>query len=119
MSVEQASGLRQSFTDSSVKYVVSKNTLTKLAAEKAGLSKDVFDEFLSGQIAIAYPGEDPTAPARVIKELDPSIDGVTRMKLFEDPESLANLYDQIDLYTLKENTFINYLKSNFFRNKRH
>ena len=58
-------------------------------------------------------------PARVIKELDPSIDGVTRMKLFEDPEGLANLYDQIDLYTLKENTFINYLKSNFFRNKRH
>ena len=55
-------------------------------------------------------------PARVIKELDPSIDGVTRMKLFEDPEGLANLYDQIDLYTLKENTFINYLKSNFFRN---
>ena len=27
MSVEQASGLRQSFTDSSVEYVVSKNTL--------------------------------------------------------------------------------------------
>ena len=63
MNVEQASDLRQSFTDNSVEFVVSKNTLTKLAAEKAGLDKDVFNEFLSGQIAIAYAGDDPTAPA--------------------------------------------------------
>ena len=68
MSVEQASDLRQSFTDNSVEFVVSKNTLTKIAAEKAGLSKDIFDDFLSGQIAIAYAGSDPTAPAKVIKD---------------------------------------------------
>ena len=67
MNVEQASDLRQSFTDNSVEFVVSKNTLTKLAAEKAGLDKDMFNEFLSGQIAIAYAGDDPTAPAKVIK----------------------------------------------------
>ena len=58
-------------------------------------------------------------PAKIIKELDPSVDGVTRMKLFEDPEGLVDLYDQIDLYTLKENTLLNYLKSVFIRNKTH
>ena len=38
-------------------------------------------------------------PANIIKELDPTIDGITRMKLFEDPEGLRDLYDQIDIYT--------------------
>ena len=68
MNVEQAANLRQSFTDNSVEFLVSKNTLTKIATEKAGLDKDLFDEFLSGQIAIAYASTDPTAPARVIKD---------------------------------------------------
>ena len=86
MSVEQASGLRQSFTDSSVEYVVSKNTLTKLAAEKAGLSKDVFSEFLSGQIAIAYAGEDPTAPARVIKDFSKENECLEVVGLYFDGE---------------------------------
>ena len=86
MSVEQASGLRQSFTDSSVEYVVSKNTLTKLAAEKAGLSKDMFDEFLSGQIAIAYAGEDPTAPARVIKDFSKENECLEVVGLYFDGE---------------------------------
>ena len=68
MNVDQASELRQSFNDNSVEFLVSKNTLMKIATEKAGLSKDLFNEFLSGQIAIAYAGDDPTAPARVIKD---------------------------------------------------
>ena len=45
MNVEQASNLRQTFTDDSVEFLVSKNTLTKLAAEQAGLNKELFDEF--------------------------------------------------------------------------
>ena len=58
-------------------------------------------------------------PAKVIKELDPKIEGNTRIKLFEDPEGLKNLYDQIDQYTLKNNTTFNYLKSILFRNESH
>ena len=58
-------------------------------------------------------------PAHIIKELDPTIDGITRMKLFEDPEGLRDLYDQIDIYTLKNNTLLNFIKSKFFRTKKH
>ena len=58
-------------------------------------------------------------PAKIIKALDPEIDGVTRIKLFEDPQGLKDLYDQIDQYTLKNNGIFNLLKSKFFRNKSH
>ena len=58
-------------------------------------------------------------PAKIIKALDPEIDGITRIKLFEDPEGLKDLYDQIDQYTLKNNGIFNLLKSKFFRNKSH
>ena len=86
MNVEQASDLRQSFADNSVEFVVSKNTLTKLAAEKAGLDKDMFNEFLSGQIAIAYAGDDPTAPAKVIKDFSKENECLEVVGLYFDGE---------------------------------
>jgi tetrahydrodipicolinate N-succinyltransferase len=58
-------------------------------------------------------------PAKIIKELDPSIEGLTRIELFKDPLGLEDLYDQIDLYTLKNNSFLDYLKSVFFRKDIH
>jgi hypothetical protein len=58
-------------------------------------------------------------PAKIIKELDPQIDGTTRIKLFEDPVGLKDLYNQIDIYTLKNNSLIEYLKSKFIRTKKH
>ena len=64
--VQTITNLRKSFRDNQVEYVVTKNTLTKLAAKEAGY-ENIFDDILSGQIGIAY-SEDPTAPARVIKE---------------------------------------------------
>ena len=45
---------------------MTKNTLTKLAAKDAGL-EGLFDDILNGQVGIAY-ANDPTAPAKVIKE---------------------------------------------------
>ena len=54
-------------------------------------------------------------PAKIIKELDASKEGITRIKLFEDPE----VYDQIDQYTLKSNSFLNYLRSKILRSKEH
>ena len=68
MNVEQANILRQNFTDNSIDYFVSKNTLTKIAINNAGYDNKIFDEFLNGQVAVAYAKEDPIAPARVIKE---------------------------------------------------
>jgi carbonic anhydrase/acetyltransferase-like protein (isoleucine patch superfamily) len=58
-------------------------------------------------------------PAKIIKHLDSSVEGITRIKLFEDPEGLKNLYDQIDQYTLKNNSSLNYLRSILFKNKSH
>jgi len=58
-------------------------------------------------------------PAKIIKELDSSIEGLTRIELFKDPLGLEDLYDQIDLYTLKNNSFLGYLKSVFFRKDIH
>lgn len=66
MNVLQATSLRKQFRENGIKYVVTKNTLTKIAAKEAGF-EGKFDDFLEGQIAIAYANEDPTSPARVIK----------------------------------------------------
>ena len=65
--VQTITNLRKSFRQNQVEYVVTKNTLTKIAAKEAGY-EGLFDEILNGQIGIAYSEEDPTAPARVIKD---------------------------------------------------
>ena len=69
MNVAQATELRKQFRESDVYYFVSKNTLTKIAANNAGF-EDKLDELLSGQIGIAYVTGDSTAPARAIKNFE-------------------------------------------------
>ena len=66
MSVIQATELRKQFREKNVKFTVTKNTLNKIAAKNAGIKglKDI----LLGQVAIAFSAEDPTSPAKVIKE---------------------------------------------------
>ena len=66
MDVVQVTELRKQFRESGVDYRVSKNTLTKIAATKAGYENKLND-FLNGQVGIAYVNEDPTSPARIIK----------------------------------------------------
>ena len=66
MSVKQATDLRKQFRDSNVEYLVTKNTLMKIAAKDAGFD-GTFDEILNGQIATAFSNSDPTSPAKVIK----------------------------------------------------
>ena len=63
--VKTINELRKSFRDDNVEYVVTKNTLTRLAAKQAGYD-DKLNDILVGQVGIAF-SEDPTAPARVIK----------------------------------------------------
>ena len=69
MNVGQATELRKQFRESGVNYFVSKNTLTKIAATKAGYENKL-DDFFKGQVGIAYADEDPTSPARVIKNFN-------------------------------------------------
>jgi len=64
--VRTVTQLRKSFRDNGVDYVVTKNTLTKIAAKEAGY-EGIIDNLLSGQVAIAY-SEDPVMPAKIIKE---------------------------------------------------
>ena len=64
--VLKATELRKQFRENDVDYFVSKNTLTKIAAKNAGY-EDKLNDFLIGQVAIAYTSADPTSPARVIK----------------------------------------------------
>ena len=66
MKVGQATNLRKQFRENGVDYFVSKNTLTKIAATKAGY-EDKLNDFFKGQVGIAYADVDPTSPARVIK----------------------------------------------------
>ena len=67
MKVGQATNLRKQFRENGVDYFVSKNTLTKIAATKAGY-EDKLNDFFKGQVGIAYADVDPTSPARVIKK---------------------------------------------------
>ena len=66
MNVLQATELRKQFREKNVRYTVIKNTLSKIAAKNAGI--EGLDDILLGQIGIAFSDEDPTAPARIIKD---------------------------------------------------
>ena len=66
MNVAKVSELRRKFRENEVSYFVSKNTLTKIAANNAGY-EDKLNDLLNGQIGIAYVSGDATAPARVIR----------------------------------------------------
>ena len=69
MNVAQTTDLRKQFRDNEVSYFVSKNTLTKIAANNAGFGNKL-DNLLAGQIGIAYVSGDSTAPARVIRNFE-------------------------------------------------
>ena len=88
VNVDQAARLRMNFLDNDVDFLVSKNTLNKIAAKNAGF-EDLFDNILSGQIGIAYAKSDPTSPARVIKEFTKENESFEVVGLYFD----GNLYD--------------------------
>ena len=66
LNVQDITDLRRNFYANDVEYLVTKNTLLKIAASNTELNG--LDSFLSGSTAIAFSYEDPTAPARVIKK---------------------------------------------------
>tara|TARA_Y100001970_G_scaffold268823_1_gene360530 strand:- start:158 stop:676 length:519 start_codon:yes stop_codon:yes gene_type:complete len=65
LNVEDITKLRKDFHSSEVEYKVTKNTLLKLAAEKNNLKG--LDQYLNKSTAIALSYDDPTTPAKVIK----------------------------------------------------
>ena len=51
-------------------------------------------------------------PAKFIRSLDEK-EFNTRKDFFNDPKKLAHDFDMLDRYTLKENSFLNWIKSKF------
>lgn len=64
LNVAEATELRKQLREAGVEYKVLKNTLTILAAEKAGL--DGLKDYLTGPTAIAFSYQDPVAPAKIL-----------------------------------------------------
>ena len=66
LTVEQVTELRKQLREAGVEFKVYKNTLSRRAAETAGL--EGINEFLTGPNAIAFSNEDVVAPAKIINE---------------------------------------------------
>ena len=66
LSVEETNALRSLFHEANVEYRVMKNRLINIAVKENGY--EGLEEVLKGPTALAFGNEDPTAPARVIKE---------------------------------------------------
>ena len=65
LDVSSITELRSEFFKASVEFKVVKNTLLKLAAKNINL--EGLDDFLVGSTAIAISYDEPTAPAKVLK----------------------------------------------------
>ena len=66
LTVGQATELRKQLREAGVEFKVYKNTLSRRAAEFAGL--EGINEYLTGPNAIAFSNEDVVAPAKIIND---------------------------------------------------
>ena len=66
ITVDADTKMRKALRESGVSYMVMKNSLTGRACEEVGLGE--MKQYLSGMTAIAIAGDDPVAPAKVLKE---------------------------------------------------
>ena len=94
LDVVSVTKLRKSFVEKDIEFTVAKNTLIKLATKELGISG--VDEFLKGPTALAFSYEEPTDPAKIIKEFLkdhelPTIKGV----LFEGSYLDSSQFDKI------------------------
>lgn len=75
LTVEDVDQLRTEFRKVGVVYEVVKNTLARAAV--AGTTKEAMGSLFKGNSAIAYHVDDPTAPAKVLKEFVKTHDKLT------------------------------------------
>ena len=96
LTVSAVQELRKSIRDSGGEYKVVKMTLTKLAAEEAGI--DGMSEYLSGPTALAFADDDPVATAKALKDFSKTHDVfVLKAGFFSgdilSPEEVSKLAD--------------------------
>ena len=78
ITVAEDTQLRRELSQSSVEYSVVKNTLTKFAMDKAGLSG--LDHVLNGTTSLATSAADPIAPIRIVSEFAKKMNGKFEVK---------------------------------------
>ncbi|MBP2651882.1 MAG: rplJ [Firmicutes bacterium] len=66
LNVAMDTKLRRKFREAGVEYRVLKNTMTRIAANQAGI--EGLDQYLEGPTAIAMSVTDPVAPAKVLAD---------------------------------------------------
>lgn len=66
LTVAQDTQLRAKLREAGVRYQVVKNTMTRIAAQEAGI--EGLDQYLEGTTALAVSDTDPVAPAKVIAD---------------------------------------------------
>jgi len=101
LNVQDITDLRREFYENDVEYLVTKNTLLKIAANNSNLND--LDSVLNGSTAVAFSYEDPTSPARVIKKFTkdnelPKVKGIVIDGEFID----ASEFDRIANLPTKE-----------------
>ena len=80
LSAPDATDLRAQLRANDIDLVVAKKTLIRLAAAEAGLAD--IDEFLTGQMAMAFAKGEPSVPAKVLSDFSrahenvPAITGI-------------------------------------------
>jgi len=104
LTVEQITGLRREFQKEGGDYMVTKNTLAKIAVK--GTEFEVLTEVLKGPIALAFGFKDQVSPAKIMANfiktvkkgeiIGAALDG----KLFsaEEAKALATLPSREELY---------------------
>ena len=66
ITVDDDTKMRKALREAGVTYMVMKNSLTGRACDEVGLGE--IKQYLSGMTAIAIAGDNPVAPAKVLKE---------------------------------------------------
>ena len=104
MTVEEITKLRRALQKENSDYMVTKNTLAKVAAK--GTQFEVLEEVLKGPVAIAFGYADEVAPAKVLKKfikeakkgqiIAAAIDG--KLLNAKETEVLADLPSKEELY---------------------
>ncbi len=106
LDVSNINELRSMFFEQSVEYRVAKNTLIKIAAEQSGIKE--LENILSGPTAMAISYDEPTVPAKVIKEFTkkrekPSVKGILLDGVVlpgEDFKKIADLPSKPELLSI-------------------
>ena len=104
LTVEEITKLRRELQKQEGDYMVTKNTLAKIAAK--GTQYEILDDAMKGPIAIAFGFKDEVAPAKVLTKfikdvkkgeiLSAALDGKLLSK--KEAEALSNLPSKEELY---------------------